>query len=90
MEVLTKKIEAPRPCLPAGPEPSMVQGGQASRQGGTRHVLVIRQLKIDRVTGTDPFCFKPEVKVTKKGSEDKAKNQTPSLSPKPERYPDNE
>jgi hypothetical protein len=27
--------DAPRPCLPAGPEPSMVRGRQASRYDGT-------------------------------------------------------
>jgi len=32
---LPRRYEAPCPCLPAGPEPSMVQGRQASRQDGT-------------------------------------------------------
>jgi len=32
-------------------------------------------LKIDRVTGTDPSCFRTEVKGNKKGSGDRGRNQ---------------
>jgi hypothetical protein len=42
-------------------------------------------LKIDRVTGTNPSCFRTEAKDNKKGSGDRRKIRTPSPSPKPER-----
>jgi hypothetical protein len=53
---------------------------RAGKAGLAGHVPVIRQLKIDSVTGTGPFCFKPEVEGNKKGSGDRRKIKTPSIS----------
>jgi hypothetical protein len=38
---------------------------------------VTRRLEIDRVTGTDPSCFRTEVKGTKKAQETEEKSEHP-------------
>jgi len=44
-------------------------------KGGPRHTQVIQRLKIDRVTRTDPSCFRTEVKGTKKAQEIEEKSE---------------
>ena len=51
---LPVKFEAPRPCLPAGPEPSMVQGRQASRQDGIGATGQVRFS--EQLSHCPPFC----------------------------------